>query len=275
MEMSGKKQAEMLLDQLRNDPLAWKEYQRLIAEPYVLGFMVWGSRATGFGAPDCDWDALVYTTEEYYRKLELKDTLWLDFDESVEPKRLVTDLSPVSDAWFRQQLESSLDIDHSPYAEGVTIYDKTGRLEEWRQKLARYPEEEHEDRLKNKFILLVDAHYTAIMDDKRSFLPDRQVNLYRAILAAIHLWFSLQKAWSPPLKWWSRHVKKLGMDEETFHLFTKSFDSPTVENVGKLVNYLRQMIVDQGYDFPNDFLSTFLETIHTSGRLKQIRHVYL
>jgi hypothetical protein len=54
----------------------------------------------------------------------------LEFDESVEPRKPVIDFSPVSDSWFRQQMDTPLDIDHSPYAEGVVIHDRSGKLEE-------------------------------------------------------------------------------------------------------------------------------------------------
>ncbi|MHA2178573.1 MAG: hypothetical protein ACXAAK_09505 [Candidatus Thorarchaeota archaeon] len=118
-------------------PMARERLEGLVKESHVLGVMLWGSRATGFGAPTTDWDALIYVTEEYYDGLELKDTIWLEFDESVEPRKLVIDFSPISDAWFRQQMESPLDIDHSPYAEGKVIHDPTGKLEEWRKKLAQ------------------------------------------------------------------------------------------------------------------------------------------
>lgn len=273
--------AESLLTDLKEDTFAWNYYQKLIKEPHVLGFLVWGSRATGFGAPNTDWDALVYVTEEYYNQLELQDTLWWIFDESISPKRLVIDFSPVSDAWFRQQIESPLDIDHSPYAEGITLYDEIGKLEEWRRKLAQYPVEEHEDRLKSKFVQFLNAFGEARSDndrltlDREKFLPNRQVNLYRAILASLHLWFALKKSWTPPLKWWSHHSLKLGMTEEEFHFFTEAIESPSLENVRTLIDRLKQMILDQGYDFPNDYVKAFLETIHTNGRPKQIRHTYL
>ncbi|MFX0114156.1 MAG: hypothetical protein ACFFB3_06385 [Candidatus Hodarchaeota archaeon] len=273
--------ADVLLEQLENDPVAWEYYQKLINEPYVLGFMIWGSRATGFGAADSDWDALVYVTEEHYDSIDLKDALLYIFDESVFPKRLVVDYSPISDGWFRQQIESPLDIDHFPYAEGIVINDKTGKLEEWRRRLAEYPEEEHEDRLKNKLVQLQVAYYYAMIGDKRralneeSFLANRQINLYRAVLSAASLWFAVKKSWSPPLKFWSQHCRKLGMTDEEFQLFTETLNGPTLENVGKLVKHLEQLIIDQGYEFPKDFFATFVETIDIAGRPKQIRHTYL
>lgn len=273
--------AEVLFEELKNDAFAWNYYQEMIKKPHVLGFLVWGSRATGFGAPKCDWDALVYVTEEYYDQLDLKDTLWWITDESVTPKRLVIDFSPISDAWFQQQIESPLDIDHSPYADGITLYDKTGKLEEWRQKLARYPEEEHEDRLKNKYVQFINAFGEAMIDDRRleldeeKFRPNRQINLYRAVLAAIHLWFAVEKLWSPPFKWWSHHALQHGMNAEEFQLFSEIIESPDLENMRKVIDHLKQKILDHGLEFPNDYVGTFLETIHTNGRPKQIRHTYL
>jgi predicted nucleotidyltransferase len=244
--------AEILLEKLENDPIAWEYYQKLIKESYVLGFMVWGSRATGFGTADSDWDALVYVTEEYYDSINLKGSLLYIYDESISPKRLVVDYSPISDGWFRQQIESPLDIDHFPYAEGIVIYDKTGKLEEWRQRLAKYPEDEHEERLKTKLVQLQVAYYYAMIGEKRrvldeeSFLANRQINLYRGVVSAVSLWFAIKKTWSPPLKFWSQHCRKLGMTDEEFQLFTETFNEPTLENVGKLVKQLEQMIIGQG-----------------------------
>ncbi len=257
------------------DPMARKRLDELIKEPHVKGVMLWGSRATGFGAPDTDWDALIYVTDEYYQGLELKDTIWLEHDESVEPKRLVIDFSPVSDAWFKQQLESPLDIDHFPYEEGVVIHDPTGTLEEWRQKLARYPEEEHLDRLKNKFFLVGGSLGNALLNSKRNQAHDMKLNLYRALVAAVNLWFTIKKSWTPPLKWWSRHVKNMGIDDETYDLFCKALDEPSMESLRPVYVRLREMILEAGYDFPNDPMITFLETIHTDGRPAQIRHSYM
>ncbi|TFG07704.1 DUF4037 domain-containing protein, partial [Candidatus Thorarchaeota archaeon] len=218
---------------------------------------------------------LIYVTDEYYKGLEVKDTIWLEFDESVEPKRLVIDFSPISDAWFKQQLDSPLDIDHSPYSEGVVIYDPNGELEEWRKKLARYPEEEHLDRLKNKFGLFMGALGNAIVDDRRGFSHDAKLNLYRAIVAAVNLWFSIKKSWTPPLKWWTPHAKKLGISDETYKLFCDALDNPTADNARSLFVHLREMILAEGFDFPNDPVTAFLETIHVNGRPGQIRHSYL
>ena len=258
-----------------DDSIARERFEGLIKESHVLGLMLWGSRATGFGAPKTDWDALVYVTDDYYNSLEVKDTIWLEFDESVEPKRLVIDFSPISDAWFKQQIDSPLDIDHSPYAEGVVIYDPSGKLEEWRQKLARYPEEEHVDRLKNKFALAVGSFGAGRIDNDRGFVHDSKLNLYRSIVASVNLWFTIKKSWTPPLKWWTPHAKRLGMTDETYSLFCDALDMPSVETVGAVLKHLREMILADGHEFPNDFVTAFLETIHVDGRPAQIRHSYM
>ncbi|MHA2234382.1 MAG: DUF4037 domain-containing protein [Candidatus Thorarchaeota archaeon] len=239
-------------------PMARERLEGLVKESHVLGVMLWGSRATGFGAPTTDWDALIYVTEEYYDGLELKDTIWLEFDESVEPRKLVIDFSPISDAWFRQQMESPLDIDHSPYAEGKVIHDPTGKLEEWRKKLARYPEEEHVDRLKNKFALAAGSFGAGRIDQDRGFVHDSKMNLFRSVVASINLWFTIKKSWTPPYK-----------------LFCDALDDPTVKNVGAVVMHLKEQIIEDGHEFPNDFITAFLETIHVEGRPGQIRHSYM
>ncbi len=258
-----------------DDPMTRERLENLAKESHVLGVMLWGSRATGFGAPTTDWDALVYVTDEYYHSLDIKDTIWLEFDESVEPKRLVNDFSPISDAWFKQQVKSPLDIDHSPYYEGVVIHDPTGKLEEWRQKLARYPEEEHLDRLKNKFALFMGSLGNGIVDERRGFSYDAKLNFYRAVVAAVNLWFTIKKSWTPPLKWWTPHARKLGITDEAYKLFCDALDTPNAETLRPLFVHLKDMILEDGYEFPNDPVTAFLETIHVKGRPAQIRHSYL
>ena len=258
-----------------DDDMTREKLEDILKAPYVLGVMVWGSRATGFGAPDTDWDILIYVTDEYYQSLELKDTLLLEFDESVEPKRLVNDFSPISDSWFKQQIESPHDIDHSPYVEGIVIYDPSGELEEWRQKLARYPEEEHVERLKSKLVVMRDSLGTARQTDSRGQTLESKISLYRSIVAAVHLWYSMKKSWSPPLKWWTKWVKRLGMTDETFEKFSSAIEEPTLDHVMELYKHLHKLLIADGHEWANDFLTTFLEIIHPDGRPKFIRHSYL
>jgi hypothetical protein len=101
------------------------------------------------------------------------------------------------------------------------------------------------------------------------------LNAFRAVVAAANLWFTMQKQWTPPLKWWTPHVRNMGMSEELYEIFTKALDDPKFENIIKLYQKLKQDILDQGYDFPNDSMTTFLETIHVKGRPAQIRHTYI
>jgi hypothetical protein len=67
----------------------------------------------------------------------------------------------------------------------------------------------------------------------------------------------------------------MGMADETYALFCEALDNPSVETVGAVLKHLREMIVKDGYEFPNDFITAFLETIHVDGRPGQIRHSYM
>jgi hypothetical protein len=141
--------------------------------------------------------------------------------------------------------------------------------------LARYPEEEHLDRLKNKYVTLLGALYYADINNQRGFTYDSKLNAFRTVVAAANLWFSMQKQWTPPLKWWTPHVKSMGMFDETYKIFCKALDDPKIETLLELFKKLKQELLDLGFEFPNDTMSTFLETIHVKGRPAQIRHTYI
>lgn len=65
------------------------------------------------------------------------------------------------------------------------------------------------------------------------------------------------------------------MFDETYKLFCDALDNPKFENILELFKSLKQEILDQVYAFPNDSMSTFLETIHVKGSPAQIRHTYI
>ncbi len=70
-------------------------------------------------------------------------------------------------------------------------------------------------------------------------------------------------------------MRNLGIDDETYDLFCKTLDEPSMETLRPLYIHLREMIIADGHEFPNDPITTFLETIHTDGRPAQIRHSYM
>lgn len=247
----------------------------LIKEPYVLGVQINGSRATGFNLETSDWDGFLYVTNDYYKSVDKKNILILEFNESKEPKQLVFDFLLICDEWLQQKLESPNDIEHYAFVEGITIYDKTGKLKEWSEKIARYPIEEHELRLKTKYLNMLESFGYARINERRGFVTNCNINNYRAVVAAVHVWFTLKKTWIPPLKWFTHHAKRLGMSEATFALFEKAINEPTTENTLNLFKHLDELILAEGYDFPNDKHGTFLELIHTSAENKHHKHAYL
>ena len=262
------------LDLITN-PQVKEKIEEYKQDPNVLGIMLWGSRATGFGASDSDWDALVLVNNNYYNKLDVKETAYVVIDESIEPRKVLIDFSIWSEECAQQIYESPMDIDHWAWIEGKIIYDPENKMSKWKKKISRYPEDEQEERLKSKFVQMVVARYYAVVTRKRGFEPDSKLNLYRAILSAIHLWFSLQKSWTPSLKWWSKHAKRIGMDEEIYTLFSDALKIPTLEKIDQIENYLKEEILSQGFTFPNDFLQMLLETVHHKGRPYVIKHSYL
>lgn len=247
--------------------------QEYIDKDYVKGFMLWGSRATRFAESTTDYDALIYVDQEFFDSLEKKDIAILTFDESVTPKRMVIDFTYWADSIFEDQLISPMDIDHAAYVEGIVLYDPTGKLEDWRQKLARYPIEKHDARLKTKLINLNVSFGYAIKNFNRNNALDMMLNIQKSIVLASNLWFALQKTWAPPLKWWSKYAKLLGIDKETFELFEKVILEPSIENMHPLMTHLREAIVKQGIDLDN-LTMDFFETIYPSGRKKLFEHSY-
>ena len=252
-----------------------KELQSFMSKDYVLGLMLWGSRATQFGEPDTDYDVLIYVDQKYFDSLQKKDIAILKFNEQVTPKKLLIDFTYWANSIFEDQLVSPMDIDHSAYVDhsAIVLYDKTGKLEEWRKKLAFYPLGTHKDRIKTKFIDLLVSFGYAQKNKVRNNELDTRLNLFKTLTIASNISFNLLKTWAPPLKWWSKHAKKLHMDDELFNLLSKSIQDLSVETTKKLIDALREKIKQDGVNLDN-LTADFFETIYPEGRAKLIKFSY-
>lgn len=222
-----------------HEPAARAALERIVESPSTLGVMLCGSRATGWAEPDGDYDAFVYVTRERYRGLGAEGTQIKVYAEGEVPRRLVGDYSLRSDEVFEEQLRSPLDIDHWPYVDGITIEDRTGSFEPWRRRLAAFPEEIWRDRALNKYLQLALAVHGATTDDARGFPTDRQLNLFRAALAGVNLWFSLNRRWAPPFKWWTREVERLDIRPDTRAVLEAATLNPSIDTATHLRDHLK------------------------------------
>ena len=166
-----------------------------------------------------------------------------------------------------------MDIDHVSYVEGIVLYDKTGKLEEWRKNSAYYPLETHSDRLKAKWINLVVSFGYVQKNKIRGNDMDMKVNLFKTLTICGNLCFNLLKTWVPPTKWWSKYAIKYGIDEPLFKLYTKAVQDLTVESTKELISTMKERIIKEGINLDN-FEEDFFETIYPEGRSKLIKYSY-
>jgi hypothetical protein len=247
----------------------------LVARPETLGFLFCGSRATGWAAPDGDYDGFVYVTRQHYRSLDVDATQIRIFAEDETPKRMIGDFSVFSDEVFEEQLRSPLDIDHWPYADAVIVADRTGALADWTRKLAAFPMEQLRERAMQKYLqLAIDYHYATIAD-VRGFEVDRQLNLSRAALAAVHLWFTLRGRWAPPFKWWTREVERLEIRPDTRAVLEGAILSPSIEMLTHVRDHLKSEMRHAGITEVDDLLRAFFATFLPERRPAVYRNTYL
>ena len=258
-----------------HEPVVREAIEAMIARPETLGFLFCGSRTTGWAAPDGDYDGFVYVTREHYRSLDVDSTQVRIFAEGETPKRMIGDFSLFSDEVFEEQLRSPLDIDHWPYVDAVVVSDKTGSLAEWVRKLAAFPTDQLRERAVQKYLqLVIDFHYATIAD-VRGFEVDRQLNLSRAALAAVHLWFTLRGRWAPPLKWWTREVERLEIRPDTRAVLEGAILNPTIEMLTHVRDHLKSEMRYAGITEVDDLLRTFFTTFLPERRPAVYRNSYL
>src|SRR5262249_19782419 len=183
-----------------------------------------------FATPEADYDGFAYVTREHYRSLDVVATQVLIYaDEGDGPKRVIGDFSLFSDDVLTEALRSPLDIDHWPWVDAVIVADRDGALAGWRERLAAFPAADRRERAIHRYIQLVIALHYAISDDVRGFEVDRQINLHRAALAAVHLWFTLRGRWAPPLKWLTREIERLAIRPDTRATLAAAVLNPSIE----------------------------------------------
>ncbi len=259
------------IEEVSNEEVREK-LKKLMKNDHILGFLLQGSRVTGFGAHDTYWDIIIYCTDEYYKTLNYDTLTEFTFIEEKGKKKVVGDYAYFSDMIFEQQLISPMDIDHVPYTLSVILWDKTGKLQKWIDALAKFPEEIFEDKVRMQLVQLLVAFGYVRINNERNQLIDMKINLNRAFTISLILWFTLNKNWTPQLKWWSRHVKRLKMEDDTYQLYNKCIENLTFENMRELVEHLKKLVEMKGIK-PN-YQQDFMSTLMIKGRQKYIKYSY-
>lgn len=259
------------IEEISNEEVRMK-LNDLRKEDHILGFLLQGSRVTGFGAPDTDWDIIIYCTDEFYKTLNYETLTEFTFIEVEGVKKVVGDYAYWSDMIFEQQKNSPMDIDHVPYTLSVVLWDRNGDLQKWVDMLAKFPNEIYEDKVRMQLVQLLVALGYARINNHRNLLLDMKINLNRAFTISLIFWFTLNKHWAPQLKWWSRHVKRLKMDDDTFQLYSNCIENLTFENMGELVDHLKKLAEMKGIK-PN-YQQDFFDTLMIDGREKYIKYSY-
>lgn len=246
-----------------------------IDDPATLGVLLCGSRVLGWADPDGDYDAIVLVTAERFRSTPPEATLaWL-YAEGDAPRRLIGDFSIVSDETLEEALRSPLDIDHWPFVDAAVIADRTGTLVQRCRALAAFPEEGWRDRAIHRYLTLgVSLHY-AITDERRGFAADRQMNLFRAGLAGVQLWFTLQRRWAPPLKWWTREIERLAIRPDTRAVLEAVMLNPTIDTATHLRDHMKIEMRHAGIAEVDDIVATFARTLLPERRAAVYRDSYL
>lgn len=239
---------------------------------HILGFLLQGSRVTGFGAPDTDWDIFIYCTDEFYNTLNYDTLTEYTFDGTGDNKKMVGDYAYVSEQIFKQQLDSPMDIDHIQYSFSHVIWDRTGELAQWVEKLASFPEEEYEDKVRLQLVQLTIAFGYAKISKVRNRFIDLKVNLNRTLTIALSFWFTLNKSWVPQLKWWSDHVIRMSMENSTLKIYEEAIKNTNYDNIENLVEHLKELTSAKGVN-PNP-KEDFYSTLMTHGRSKYIKFSY-
>lgn len=259
-----------------HEPAVRAAVDALIAHPASLGFAFCGSRAAGFATPEADYDGFVRVTRDHYRSLDIDSTQVLIYaDEADVPKRVIGDFSLFSDDVLDEALRSPLDIDHWPWVDAVIVADRDGALAGWRERLAAFPEATRRERAMHRYLQLVIALHYAISDDVRGFEMDRQINLHRAALAAVHLWFTLRSRWAPPLKWLTREIDRLEIRPDTRAILEGAVLNPSIEMLTHVRDHMKSDMRYSGIAEVDDLRREFFRTLTPERRPAVYRDSYL
>ncbi len=246
-----------------------------LARPETLGLLLVGSRALGWAAPGGDYDLLILVPTERERSLAPEEAQVFLYAEGEFPKRMIGDFSYISERTLAAQLDSPLDVDHWTYQDAVPLLDRTGRLADWCRRLSALPEPARRERAVQKYLQVAIALSYATADDVRGFAADRQMNLFRGVLAGLHLWFALRGRWAPPLKWWTREVERLEMRPDTRGILEAAVLNPSLETFIPMRDHLKAEMRAAGFDEVDDLTRAFVARLRPERRDDGYRHTYL
>ncbi len=258
-----------------HEPLARTWLEEQVARPETMGVLLCGSRATGWALPNGDYDALVFLEPAAYRTLAPEETLiYLHAPDEV-PRRVVGDFSLMSEEHLAVHLASPLDIDHWAYLDAIVLFDRRGDLEDWRRRIAAFPEEGWRDRVFQKYFQILVAISYATKSDVAGREAERQINLQRGALAAINLWFALRRRWAPPLKWWTREIERLEIRPDTRAVLEGAALAPTIEMLTHVRDHMKSELRHAGITEVDAVLPAFAASFHPERQAAVYRSQYL
>jgi predicted nucleotidyltransferase len=258
-----------------HEPLARDWLRARIADPATTGVILCGSRATGWAAPNGDYDALVFLAPEAYARVPAAETLLHLYAPGETPRRLVGDFSILSEDHLGIHLASPLDIDHWAYEDGVVLFDRRGDLESWRRRIAAFPEEGWRERALNKYLQILVSYSYAVKSDVAGREAERQMSLFRAALAGIHLWFTIRRRWAPPFKWWTHEIERLEMRPDTRAVLEGAALRPSLEVMTQLREHLKTELRYAGVTEVDDIMPAFAATFLPETQATVYRSTYL
>jgi len=81
--------------------------------------------------------------------------------------------------------------------------------------------------------------FESMKSDLAGQSAQRQLNVFRAVLAGVSLWFTLQRRWSPPYKWLTQEIERLEMRPDTRGILEGALLNPSIDTLTHLRDHLK------------------------------------
>lgn len=245
-------------------PETAERVQKWSEDPEVLGVLLVGSKSHGHADELSDDDLEVLLTPEAHAKLAPSDCVDELIQGEDEERKLIYDAQYTTLAELKLKPTSPLDLDHWPYEQARTLFDRNNDVALAVSSAAHMNEEFRRLRLLYATIDAWIAPYRAAKTLKRGAVGANNLLVARGAKAMSRILFALEHRWVPLDHWLEAELLTLDDPEQVGPLLVEALTSGKSEPLTEGLKRLERRLADEGVPRPPQRRDLFLELIHHS-----------
>lgn len=241
-------------------------------QPEVLGVLLVGSKSRGHNDALSDDDLEVLLTDEAFAQRKPGDCVELLEEGGGAERKSIYDAQYTTYSELKLKLTSPLDMDHWPYEQARTLFDRDGSVSETVKAVGQMDAEYRHLRLLYSTLNTSIAIGRAIKTLKRGYEGAGRLLVARGAKNLSRLLFALEWRWVPLDHWLENELQTLADPTQTGELLLEALVTGNPAPLREALTRLEDALAAEGVPRPAQRTALFFELVHPSRTAERAIH---